>query len=157
MNEENFARYYSKIAQTLNEIIPVKWTEIFMIYFEEEGVSSIGMYFKTKEGALNWCHNIPSEFHVDKDIYDSIEKGLRDICEAYKQAFIEENREEWTYMLFHLSASMEFDIKYYYDIDSNIDIHDMMDRIFYENYNIEPKGEFSKKRLYKYLEEKNSR
>lgn len=32
MSEENFAPYYSKMAQVLSEMIPVKWTELFMVY-----------------------------------------------------------------------------------------------------------------------------
>lgn len=156
MSEENFAPYYSKIAKVLDKMIPVEWTEMMLIFFEDEGVLSRGIYYRAKDGVLYWAENIPMDLHVDEEIYDSIGEELYEVCKSYKKEFIKETRDEWSYMLFHLTAGMEFDIKYYYDTDSSVDVHDMMDRIFYESYQIEPKGDFSKKRLYRYLAEKKS-
>lgn len=154
MIEENFAPYYSKITQVLSEMIPVKWTELFMVYYERNGASSIGMYFRTEDGILHWCHSIPSEYHVDEDIYDGVEKYLREICEAYKEIFIEETGNAWTCMSFHLTSSMEFQIEYYYDIASDADSSGIVNGIFNEKYQIEPSGEFDKKCLHEYLASK---
>lgn len=151
MSEDNFAPYYSKMAQVLSEMIPVEWTELFMVYYDEDGVTSMGMYFRAKEGKLYWCHDIPSNFNVDEDTYDKLAKEFSDICEVYKEIFLEETGSGWSCMSLHLTSDMQFDIKYYYDLDNDADTADIMNRIFYETYQIEPIGDFSKKCLYEYL------
>lgn len=156
MSEERFAPYYGKMARVLGEMIPVKWTEIYMVYYDYEGVSSIGMYFRIKNGTLHWCNEIPSEFHVDKEIYRNIRTELSDICEEYKKVFHEETGDDWPYMSFCLTEKMEFKAKYYYDVDLTVDIPDMMDRIFYDSYQIRPSEEYDQKELQEYIDSKKA-
>lgn len=116
----------------------------------------MGMYFRTKDRKLYWCHDIPTDFNVDEDIYDRIENEFSDICEVYKEVFLEETGNDWSCMSLHLTSKMEFDIKYYYDMDSDVTPKEIIDRVFYEAYQTEPGGDFYKKLLQEYLARKKA-
>ena len=80
INENNLTKYYSQIAKKLDEIIPSEWDKIVM-YAEEIGdVSSVSFYYYTNNYTkLHHSGNIPNEYSVDEEIFDSLTDELINI------------------------------------------------------------------------------
>ncbi len=88
--ENNLTKYYSGIAEKLDEIIPMKWEKIVMYAEELGGVSSASFYFYTNSGeGIHYSGDIPEEFSVSINIFIKL---LGELCLCVKVLWDEFNQ-----------------------------------------------------------------
>lgn len=158
INENNLSKYYSKIANKLNEMIPVEWEKIAM-YAEELGdVSSASFYFYTqdKDGSLI-SHNsgyLQDEYNVSEEEWDS---SFDELFSANKELWLEFEKageKTWDILIFKLDSNGKFKIKFEYDTDRNIDFFTKEIIWAYEDLGIVPQDNYSMSILEDYLKSK---
>ena len=88
MKEDLLVPYYSKIANQLNDIIPVEWYDI-VLYGEELGdVRTAMFYFRTKENSEYIAGGkIPKLYNVDSRIYLSLISQLYEQIKELKHEY----------------------------------------------------------------------
>lgn len=70
---EKIEKYYEQIAAKLDEIIPTEWDRIVMYAEETEYFRTVCFYYYTDNYTkVHHSGDIPVEFNVDEDIYDSL-------------------------------------------------------------------------------------
>lgn len=154
INENNLTKYYSDIAEKLDEIIPGKWDKIVM-YAEELGnVRSVCFYFYTMNlESIHYSGNIPEEYNIDRGIYNSLLRELRQCNKNLWLEFKNSGEKEWNSITFYLDNDWKFKVKFGYELNSEIGDYEREIRWAYDELGIVPKSEYKKKILEEYLKE----
>lgn len=158
INENNLSKYYSEIANKLNEMIPVEWKKIAM-YAEELGdVSSASFYFYTenKNGDLiaHNSGNLQEEYNIDEGEYDYLLNELFQINKRLWLEFKKSGEKTWDILIFKLSSDGKFKIKFEYDVNRDVDYFERKIIWAYEDLGIVPQGRFGMSILEDYLKSK---
>ncbi|WP_250675812.1 immunity protein YezG family protein [Paraclostridium ghonii] len=155
IEEIKLTKYYSAIAEKLDEIIPVKWDKISM-YAEEVGdVNSVSVYYYTNNGMeLHHSGDIPNECNIDEDIYDSLTDELIDINKKLWLEFKNAEEPTWCSLTFNLDCHWKFQVKFAYERDNEIGRLEREIRWAYNELGAIPKDEYEKELLEEYLEER---
>ena len=154
MIEENkLVKYYSEIAEKLDEMIPCEWEKVYL-YAEETGdVSSAGFYFYTADDELHYSESIPTNYDVTEVEFATL---LRELWKINKNLWLEfENANEptWCAFTFELNKDWKFNIRYQYERNSEISSKERRIRWAFDELGIVPKGKNGKKLLKEYLVE----
>lgn len=154
INENNLSKYYSKIAEKLDEMIPTEWDKV-VLYGEEVGnVSSVSFYFFTdNSNKVHHSGDIPQEYNVSKNIFKSL---LRELVEINKNLWLEfkvSDEPTWCFFTFYLDSDWKFKVKYGYERNNEIGRLEREIRWAYDELGIIPKDEYEKKLLEEYLKE----
>ena len=155
MVEENkLIKYYSQIAEKLDEIIPVTWDKISM-YAEEFGdVSSVSFYYYTDNNSvLHHSGDIPGEWNVDEEIYDRLTDELMEINKGLWLEFKESGEPTWCSFTFNLNSEWKFKIKFSYERDEQVGSLEREIRWAYDELGIIPEDDYEKELLEEYLSE----
>lgn len=154
IKESKLSKYYSEIAEKLNEIIPVKWDKISM-YAEEVGdVSSVSFYYYTDNGMkVHYSGDIPDECNVDEDIYDSLTDELIAINKELWLEFKNAEESTWCSFTFNLDCNWKFQIKFAYERDNEVGRLEREIRWAYDELGIVPEDEYERELLEEYLKE----
>lgn len=159
INEENLTEHYSKIANKMDEMIPVDWEKI-ALFAEQTGDSgSEVFYFYTNERSEPYRSlEIPEDFSVDEEIFTILRRELfyliRDLWYEFKNA----GEETWETLTFTLNKDWSFDVKFGYKgqfDDDDMGPMQMKIILAYNELGLIPKGDFSKKLLQEYLDRNN--
>lgn len=154
INENNLTKYYSRIDEKLDEIIPVKWDKISM-YAEEAGnVSSVSFYYYTNNCMkLHYSGDIPEECSVDEEIFDSLTDELAAINKELWLEFKNAGESTWCSLTFNLDCNWKFKAKFAYEKNNEIGRLEREIRWAYDELGIIPKDEYERELLEEYLEE----
>lgn len=153
VNEKKLTKYYSEIAQKLDEMIPIDWNRIVM-YAEELGdVRTAFFYFYTKNNNIHYSNNIPEEYNVSEKIFDNLLEELWEVNRNLWLQFKNEGDKVWDTLTFYLESDWKFKVKFGYDIDKNIGDYERQIRWTYDELGIVPKSEYAKKLLNEYLKQ----
>ena len=157
IDEYNLDEYYAEIASKLNEVIPVEWKRIIM-YSEDLGdSSSVSFYFYTKEDDnIHHSGNIPEDFSVSRNIFRKLLRELRGTIKNLRNEFDKENENLWCTLTFTLAEDWRFNVKFGYEIDKEMSDFEREVIWAYNEIGLEPKGEFGREVLEKYLSNKDS-
>lgn len=154
IDEKKLTIYYSKIAEKLDEIIPVKWDKISM-YAEEIGdVSSVSFYYYT-DNCTKWHYSedIPEECSVSEKIFDSLLDELISINKKLWLEFKNAGQPTWCSLIFNLDCNWKFQAKFGYERNNEIGPLERLIRWAYDELGIIPKYEYEKELLEEYLKE----
>ncbi|WP_235701754.1 immunity protein YezG family protein [Bacillus altitudinis] len=148
---------YREIAEDLNKMIPVEWDTIWM-YAEmlDDSASSL-FYFKvSNKEEYYYSHNIPEQFQVSEDTYDSLLINLQRKLRRLKEDYAEEHSDKWTTVTMKLTAAGKMSIDFSYEDILSLGIN-MPKRIAiwaYENLGIYPKRKSVREFLKEYIKNK---
>lgn len=153
MDEQILNQYYQKIAEKIEDVIPVEWYEV-ALYIEDVGdVRSLTMYFKEeKEGEYVYIMDIPEVYGVDKGEYNKRQRELKNICSELRKEFIKQGVEPWNIFEFYLSSDYTFRVNFTYEYDENISDYDRSIVWQYRKLGIMPMGDFEEKILNEYVD-----
>lgn len=151
MNEEKLNKYYVKIAEKLDEMIPIEWDRVVLFAEEFGDVSSANFYFyiKGKDKPI-LSSSIPEKFDVSEEIYDRL---WRELIAINKDLWIKNKKEQqpWEIMIFYLDDDWKFKIEFEYEIDKEIDTYERLIRLAYNKLGIIPNDDYAKELLQEYL------
>ncbi len=152
MDENILNEYYQKIAEKIEDVIPVKWYEA-AFYTEDVGDwSSFKMYFKEEEeGEYLYMMDIPEIYEVDEDEYEGRKNELRKICREFRKEFIKQGVKPWNIFEFYLNSDYAFRVKFGYEYEEEVSSADRAIVWQYKELGIMPKGKFDKKKLNEYV------
>lgn len=66
VNEAKLNKYYSAIAEKMDEMIPCEWERIVLRAEESGSVSSTGFYFYTNNNEVHWSYGKSSIMQVSR-------------------------------------------------------------------------------------------
>ncbi|WP_297430164.1 immunity protein YezG family protein [Clostridium sp.] len=151
INENNLTRYYSEIAEKLDEIIPVDWDKIVM-YAEEIGdVGSVSFYYYTDNVKVHYSGDIPYEYNVSEDIFDSLIDELMNTNKCLWDEFKNAGESTWSSLTFYLDSGWRFKVKFGYERNTEIGHLEREIRWAYDELGIIPENDYEKKLLEEYL------
>lgn len=116
---------------------------------EDDDMSAISFY--------HYCNDIPEEYNVSEDIYDTLLGELMEINRNLRLTFKEMEEPTWVAYIFRLDSDWNFQIEYIYEQDESVGFFERELRWAYDELGIVPEGDFGKKLLDEYLEEKENR
>lgn len=155
IDERNLTKYYSDIANQLDDMIPVEWNKIIM-YAEENGMSTIAsFYFYTKQdNKIHYSSNIPEDFSVSRDIYKQLLRELWGSIEGLWNEFKKADEKTWYTLTFTLESDWRFNAEFGYEL--NEEIGDFERRILwaYNEIGLIPNDEYAKSVLERLLGKK---
>ncbi len=152
MDESRLTKYYSEIANKLNEMIPCEWEKV-VLYAEEIGnVSSAGFYFFTSDNEAHYSESIPTNYNVTEMEFSTLLRELWKINKKLWLEFKQANEPTWCAFTFELNNDWKFKIKYQYERNGEISSKERKIRWAFDELGIVPKGKNGKKLLKEYLE-----
>ena len=154
INESKLSKYYSAIADKLNELIPIDWTHVVMRTLVDDGWSSTTFYFYNEDGKVYHWGDIFEELGADEDEFDECFDELSELNEAFWEEFEDED-DVWTSFTFDLTSDGRFKVEFDYDaIDYDIGGTAREVRWAYDRLNLIPGDDYEKKLLREYYKEK---
>ncbi len=153
MDEQILNQYYQKIAEKIEDVIPVEWYDV-ALYMEDVGdASSLTMYFREeKEGEYVYMMDIPEVYGVDEDEYEERERELEEACSNLRKEFKNQEVEPWNIFEFYLNQDYTFKVNFSYEYDENISSYDRSIVWKYRQSGIMPKGSFEERILNEYVD-----
>lgn len=156
INESNLSKYYSMIANQLNEIIPVEWTKIIMHGEKIGSLSGTSFYFYAKEdNKVYYSGSIPEDFSVSRDVFKKLLRELRSIIRDLWKEFKDAGEECWYTITFTLEEDWKFKVKFGYELDEEIGDFEREIIWAYNEVGVMPKADYGKNVLMQYLEKQN--
>ena len=119
--EKEMNRLYREIAETVNEMIPEEWKEIFLYAEFREGYKKVFFYYYSEiEGEPVYSLDITDIFNVDDAEFDGLEKELYNCFSRLLEEFKEQNQKIWTSLTFILDNTGKMKINYGYENISDL-------------------------------------
>ena len=114
---------YQEIANTITDMIPDEWTNIYF-YGEvlNDSTTAFFYYKQAKTGALLYCHYIPEVYKVSKDAYDKILSDLYAMLRELRNEYKNNDKAVWTNFTLTMDNDGNFNVKYNYDDVLNTDL-----------------------------------
>lgn len=155
IDESRLAPYYTKIAEKLDEMIPVEWIKINM-YAEELGdTRSVSFYYYiSNDEKIHHSGDIREEFGVNHNTFKMLEQELIAINKELWLEFKNAGEQPWCVLSFSLDCEGNFKINYEYEINMEIGRLEREIRWAYDTLNIISEDDYEKELLEEYLEEK---
>ncbi|SFR75768.1 Protein of unknown function, DUF600 [Anaeromicropila populeti] len=124
VKESRLSKFYKDIAEKVDSIIPVEWSQL-AVYAEIEEKASVSFYFySTYDSKIYECYSIPKEFGVSEEEYQSIMEDLLDLNSSMREEFIEEEEKPFTKYVFLLDSKWNYKMEFKYakdDEESNLE------------------------------------
>lgn len=153
METKEMEGLYSKIANKVNEIIPVKWDKVILFAEVSEDASEVFFYFYpigVHEPVYNL--DIPRLYAIDEELVDVLRYELNDYFEDLWGAFKRSNQDTWTNLTLTLDKTGKFKIDYSYEDLSGTDAYERQIIWEYKHLGICPEEGRSKKIIEQYIE-----
>ncbi|PCK21354.1 TIGR01741 family protein [Bacillus pumilus] len=156
MEHGSIETLYNDIAQKINDMIPVEWNEVCLYAEVLDDSAEINFYYslKEKEHKFLYSHNIPEDFKVSEEIYESLLIELHDL---FKELHTLENTEKWTNLTLKLDINGKFSLELDYSDVLNQGMNGSQRRAIwaYENLGILPKRKVIREFLDEYIKNKD--
>jgi len=117
--ESKLNELYNELAQALDSTIPTEWFQLYFLGEVEKNRVSCDdvFYFSTEEnGEYERSHDIPSDYHVSKDVYNYWNNELMKLVLKIYDCFVEYEQPPWEQMSLSLNSEGHFKIDFNYDV-----------------------------------------
>ncbi|KJF45744.1 immunity protein YezG family protein [Bacillus altitudinis] len=154
---ESIERYYKKIAETINEMIPCDWDKVWMYAEILDDSAGINFYFtETNNEERIYGHHIPERYSVSDYVYDHLLVELSEDFEELKKEYIKNGLGTWTTATLELERSGRFSIDYGYEDILNTGLYGIQRREVweYKTFGILPEDEEDKEAVLNYIKNK---
>lgn len=116
INEEKLTKYYSNLAEKLNEMIPCEWDNVYMYGEVLEDSREVYFYFKPAgEDEFVYGHDIPSKYDVDRKLSRELMRALRVLVGELHNEFVNSGDTAWTSITFSLEHTGKFKADFGYE------------------------------------------
>ncbi|WP_107897073.1 antitoxin YezG family protein [Lysinibacillus mangiferihumi] len=151
--KQKMNKLYREIAETVNEMIPVKWGEFYFYAQISESGGGTYFFYNTPENrqSFNYSVKIPINYAIEKDEYKINKRKLFELSDELRNVFKDNQQELWYSFTMSLESSGDFKIHYDYTnwLDTEYSFSDQM--IIWKNKYL---GEVPNDENYKALIEK---
>ncbi|USK82588.1 DUF600 family protein [Peribacillus frigoritolerans] len=107
---------YQQIANTLINIIPEDWKQIFLYAEFREGYKKVFFYYYPETGGQPvYSLEITDLFNVDEEEFDGLDDDLYNYFSRLREEFKEQEQELWTNLTFILDNTGKMKINYGYE------------------------------------------
>ncbi len=95
--ENELNKLYRKIAEKINDMIPVEWEEFYFNGEVKDGEGGVHFFYTTldEKQEYKYSHYIPRMYNVDRKIYNQFLHELFDLTVQLQQVFIDNQQEAW--------------------------------------------------------------
>ncbi|HDR4907071.1 TPA: DUF600 family protein [Bacillus cereus] len=95
--ENELNKLYRKIAEKINDMIPVEWEEFYFNGEVKDGEGGVYFFYTTldEKQEYKYSHYIPRMYNVDRKIYNQFLHELFDLTVQLQQVFIDNQQEAW--------------------------------------------------------------
>lgn len=155
--ETEINQIYRGISETVNEMIPTKWTKIYFYAQISETGGGTYFFYNTLENEKNYKYSleIPYEYDIDKEFYKVKDRTLLELSNRLRNVFKDNQQELW--YPFTLSVDSDGKLKVHYDytnwFDTDYSFDDQLVIWEYKYLGTEPDDSESKTLINKYLNE----
>ncbi|QDZ82803.1 immunity protein YezG family protein [Priestia megaterium] len=156
--ETEINQFYREISETVNEMIPTKWTKIYFYAQISETGGGTYFFYNTLENEKNYKYSleIPCEYDdIDKEFYKVKDQALFELSNRLRNVFKDNQQELW--YSFTLSVNSDGKLKVHYDytnwFDTDYSFDDQLVIWEYKYLGTEPDDSESKTLINKYLNE----
>lgn len=115
--EQILDELYTQLVESVVNMIPTKWKELYFLGEVEEDKKSWSFifYFKNRWGKWIRSEDICDKYRVKEEIYDELEEKVDEVLFLLYDCFVENKQEPWKYVTFSFNSQDEFSIEYIYD------------------------------------------
>lgn len=153
INEADLTKYYSAIADKLDEMIPCEWERI-VLYAEEVGNARFAtFYFYTGDGKVHHWGDIADEYNVNRMM---VSKTLNEVRQLNKDLWLEfkdSGEKIWYSFTFDINSKGKFNIRFDYENKDELSGLEKEVRWAYDELGIIPQEKVERKLLKVYLDE----
>lgn len=158
--EKQFADIYSKLANKIVSMIPVRWNKLYYLGEVENNKSSWSSVFyfeSTDANEIIKSHNIPEKYAVSAEIYEDLLNEVNELLLDLYNCFQKNEQELWHQVSLSLDNTGKFNINYLYDIINDEDGGQVKRELVwaYETFGFMPnERSYSRKIIDKYISDK---
>ena len=110
---------YGKMANHINNMIPVDWEELYCMgeVAQEDGSNSVVFYFKEKDGEdFIRSYDIARIYNESEEMHKNWKSELRSMIVEINQCFKDYEQEPWDRLTLKLDSTGAFNIDFEYDV-----------------------------------------
>ncbi|CAI8706546.1 MULTISPECIES: immunity protein YezG family protein [Bacillus] len=160
--ENELNKLYRKIAEKINDMIPVEWEEFYFNGEVKDGEGGVYFFYTTLDAKqeYKYSHYIPRMYNVDRKIYNQFLHELFDLTVQLQQVFIDNQQEAWFSVTMMVNGEGKLKVRFSYVNwnDSEFGPSDRIEYFEYKYLNRELTDEIDKElmaRMEKYEEERS--
>ncbi|HDR7354326.1 TPA: DUF600 family protein [Bacillus wiedmannii] len=160
--ENELNKLYRKIAEKINDMIPVEWEEFYFNGEVKDGEGGVYFFYTTldEKQEYKYSHYIPRMYNVDRKIYNQFLHELFDLTVQLQQVFIDNQQEAWFAVTMIVNGEGKLTVRFSYVNwnDSEFGPSDRIEYFEYKYLNRELTDEIDKElmaRMKKYEEERS--
>ncbi|MBF7154400.1 immunity protein YezG family protein [Bacillus albus] len=160
--ENELNKLYRKIAEKINDMIPVEWEEFYFNGEVKDGEGGVYFFYTTldEKQEYKYSHYIPRMYNVDRKIYNQFLHELFDLTVQLQQVFIDNQQEAWFSVTMIVNGEGKLTVRFSYVNwnDSEFGSSDRIEYFEYKYLNRELTDEIDKElmaRMKKYEEERS--
>ncbi|WP_242214099.1 immunity protein YezG family protein [Bacillus cereus group sp. BfR-BA-01383] len=160
--ENELNKIYRKIAEKINDMIPVEWEEFYFNGEVKDREGGVYFFYTTvdEKQEYKYSHYIPRMYNVDRRIYNQFLHELFDLTVQLQQVFIDNQQEAWFSVTMIVNGEGELTVRFSYVNwnDSEFGPSDRIEYFEYKYLNRELTDEIDKElmaRMKKYEEERS--
>ena len=115
--EERLGELYTKIAQMVNNMIPLQWETFFLnARLSDGGWATVYFYYRkpNSNGELLYSGNIPTDHNIKHTAYTMVLLDLIKLVQELRQAFIDEDQDAWYSFAMTVSSQGKMDAEFGY-------------------------------------------
>ncbi len=106
---------YRIIAETIDQMIPVKWEDFYFNGEVENGEGGVFFFFKPiNENDYVYSLDIPIRYNINSDEYTQLENKMFKVTNDLKNLFLENGQEPWFSITMKLTSEGKLNIEYDY-------------------------------------------
>jgi len=117
METKKMGEIYQKIADKIDDMIPVEWDKVYL-YAEVLENDSTEVYFYFSElgkDTYTYWYYIPQIYNINKDLFKQLRRELFKYFEELHKEYINNNPEVWTNLTLFLDSNGKFKIDFDYE------------------------------------------
>ncbi|MHA4094507.1 immunity protein YezG family protein [Bacillus cereus] len=160
--ENELNKLYRKIAEKINDMIPVEWEEFYFNGEVKDGEGGVYFFYTTldEKQEYKYSHYIPRMYNIDRKIYNQFLHELFDLTVQLQQVFIDNQQEAWFSVTMIVNGEGKLTVRFSYVNwnDSEFGPSDRIEYFEYKYLNRELTDEIDKElmaRMKKYEEERS--
>ena len=129
METKTMEEMYQQIANTLVNIIPEEWSQIFLYAEYREGYKKVFFYYYTQSQKKPiYSLDIIDSFDISEEEFEELENDLYDCFTKLWEEFMKQGQEQWTNLTFILDNTGKMKINYGYEDVSELSSIEKQDR-----------------------------
>lgn len=160
--ENELNKLYRKIAEKINDMIPVEWEEFYFNGEVKDGEGGVYFFYTTldEKQEYKYSHYIPRMYNIDRKIYNQFLHELFDLTVQLQQVFIDNQQEAWFSVTMIVNGEGKLTVRFSYVNwnDSEFGPSDRIEYFEYKYLNRELTDEIDKElmaRMKKYEEDRS--